>query len=300
MSATAAGAVVVVGSVNLDLVLQSRRLPQPGETVADATIVEAIGGKGANQALAAARMGAPVALVACIGDDHAGRSALRALHADGVDTTRCRIASEPTGRAAVLVDDAGRNAISVGPGANALLAPEDLDAAWPGDTRVMLTQLEIPEPAVSAAIGRARTRGVISCLNATPADRFDAVTQRPDMLVVNRPEAEELSGVTGSAGQQAGALCGRLGIDTIVVTDGPRGAAIRRGSELLVEDSHPVAVRDTTGAGDAFTGALAASLAEGVALELALRRACVAGALACTISGAAPAIPRRKQVLAAE
>jgi ribokinase len=300
VSDEASGSVVVVGSVNLDLVLRSRRLPRIGETVADATIVEAIGGKGANQALAAARMGAPVALVACVGHDAPGRAALEALHHDGIDTSLCRIVSESTGRAAVLVDQDGRNAISVGPGANGLLAPEDLlTGAWPHDTRVMLTQLEIPAAAASAAIKLARSRGVIACLNATPADRFGSVTERPDMLVVNRAEAEELGGGTGSAGQLASALAIRLGIDTVVVTDSSSGAALQSDEGLLVEGAHPVIVRDTTGAGDAFTGVLAASLAEGVAPAVALHRACVAGALACVVSGAAPAMPRRQQVLAA-
>lgn len=293
------GAVVVVGSVNLDLVLRSRSLPQAGETVADATIVEALGGKGANQALAAARMGTPVALVACVGDDPAGRAALQALQREAIDTSRCRMVSEPTGRAAVLVDHEGRNAISVGPGANALLAPEDLAGPWPQQTRLLLTQLEISAEAASAAIGLARSRGVSTCLNATPADRLHSVTETPDMLVVNRTEAEALGGGTGSAGRLAKALSLRLGIKTVVVTDGDRGAALQSGSELIVEEAHPVTVRDSTGAGDAFAGVLVASLAEGVAVGVALRRACVAGALACTAAGASPAIPSRRQVLAA-
>jgi ribokinase len=299
VSTAVPGIVGVVGSVNLDLVLRSRRLPERGETIADATIFEGLGGKGANQALAAARMGASVWLVACVGGDPAGAAALQTLRAGGVDTSACRVVSEPTGRAAVLVDDDGRNVISVGPGANGLLAPQDVGAAWPDGTTIMLTQLEIPPASVSAAISQAGRRGVSACLNVTPADRFAAVTQRPDMLVANRSEAELLSGETGTAGQLAARLGDRLGIDTVVVTDGRRGAAARRGPELLVARAPEVEVRDTTGAGDAFAGALAASLAEGVALNIALGRACVAGALACTVVGAALALPFREDVLAA-
>jgi ribokinase len=244
-------------------------------------------------------MGAPVALVACVGDDPAGRAALQALQEDAIDTSRCRIVSEPTGRAAVLVDHDGRNAISVGPGANALLVREDLAGPWPQQTRLLLTQLEIPAAAASAAISLARSRGVMTCLNATPADRFHSLTESPDMLVVNRTEAEALGGGSGSAGQLAKALSMRLGINTVVVTDSDRGAALQSGAELIVEEAHPVTVRDSTGAGDAFAGVFAASLAEGVTVRVALHRACVAGALACTISGASPAIPSRRQVLAA-
>jgi ribokinase len=163
----------------------------------------------------------------------------------------------------------------------------------------MLTQLEIPVATASAAIRLARSRGVIACVNATPADRFGFITERPDMLVVNRTEAEALGGGNGSAGQLASALATLLGIGTVVVTDSSSGAALQSGAELLVERAYPVTVRDTTGAGDAFTGVLAASLAEGTAGAVALHRACVAGALACTVSGAAPAMPDRQQVLAA-
>jgi ribokinase len=299
VSAAPSAVVLVAGSVNQDLVLRSYRLPDVGETVADATILEALGGKGANQALAAARMGASVSLAACVGDDPAGASALRTLRVDGVNTVACRVVSEPTGRAAVLVNAAGENAISVGPGANALLTPEDVEAAWPDRAAIVLTQLEIPAACVSAAIDRARERGAISCLNATPAVRLADVVAKPDMLVVNRSEAEALSGTAGTATELAKALGERLGVHTVVVTDGPRGAAALRGSELLLALAPEIAVRDTTGAGDAFAGALAASLAEEVPLSIALRRACVAGALACTVSGAAPSLPRREQVLAA-
>jgi ribokinase len=269
----------------------------PGETVADATILEALGGKGANQAIAAARMGASVSLIACVGDDPAGASALETLGAEGVDTAGCRVVAEPTGRAAVLVDAAGQNAISVGPGANAFLTPGDVESGWPDRAVIVLTQLEIPVACVSMAIERAREQGAISCLNATPANRFAEVTSKPDILIVNRSEAEELSGGTGVAAALATALCARLGVGAVVVTDGARGAAACSGSVVLLARAPECLVRDSTGAGDAFAGALAALLAEGASLGSALRRACVAGALACTIAGAVPSLPRRPEVL---
>ena len=298
MSSDSPADVLVVGSVNRDLVLRSQRLPLPGETVADATILEALGGKGANQAIAAARMGASVSLVACVGDDAAGASALRTLRTDGVNTAACRVVSAPTGRAAVLVNAAGENSISVGPGANALLTPEDVESGWRDGAAIVLTQLEIPAACVSGAIERARAQGSVSCLNATPADRLAHVVARPDILLVNRSEAEQLSGTAGAASELAGALAERLGLHTVVVTDSSHGAAARCGSEVLRARAPEIAVRDTTGAGDAFAGALAASLAAALPLGVALRRACVAGALACTVSGAVPALPWREDVVA--
>lgn len=298
MTLAPAGSVIVIGSVNLDLVLRSKRLPVPGETVADATILEALGGKGANQALAAARMGASVSVIACVGDDDAGGMALGILEAEGIDTTACRNVPEATGRAAVLIDAAGRNLISVGAGANACLSPDDVLSAWPGNARVLLTQLEIPPATASAAITRAKRQGLITCLNVTPASRFHEVKELPTILVANRNEAEELTGTSGDARQLAVALSERFGA-TAVVTDGASGAAACHTSEVLTVRAPVVKVLDTTCAGDAFAGTLAASLAENVAFDLALERACFAGAIACTVIGAEPSVPTRERVLAA-
>jgi ribokinase len=305
MSADRAG-VLVIGSVNLDLVLRSQRLPEAGETVAGAEISESLGGKGANQAVAAARMGADVALVACVGHDAPGAEALQALAAEGVAIDRCRRVAAPTGRAAVLVDARGENLISVGPGANSSLGVDDARGApwcW-----VLLTQLEIPAATVAAALALARERGVTSVLNATPAAALDEVGEVPDVLIVNRGEAVQLlrgsadGSAGGSAGELAVAVAAARGIATVVVTDGPNGAAaaVDGGSgQTIVATSPRVDVVDTTGAGDAFAGALAASLAEDVPLEQALARGCSAGALACTAVGAVPSLPRRDAVLAA-
>jgi ribokinase len=307
MSVDRAG-VLVLGSVNLDLVLRSQRLPALGETVADAQISESLGGKGANQAIAAARMGADVALIACVGDDAAGTSALVTLRGAGVDVDRCRVAGEPTGRAAVLVDAAGENLIAVGPGANAALTVGDVGSApWPSGARVLLVQLEIPAPVVDAGLALARNRGMTSCLNATPAAALDAVGEVPDVLIVNRVEAEQLIGVGSAgaartAGELAAGVARARGVATVVVTDGPHGAAatVDGGAGKTVSAVAPaVDVVDSTGAGDAFAGVLAASLAADVPLTWALALGCAAGALACTAVGAVPSLPHRDAVLAA-
>jgi ribokinase len=297
--------VTVLGSVNLDLVLRSARLPVAGETVAGAEISESLGGKGANQAIAAARMGAAVALIACLGDDAAGRAALDTFAREEIDTALCRTVSDPTGRAAVLVDTHGENLISVGTGANGRLAIDDARSPWPDATAVLLTQLEIPAATVTAGLAAARQRDVASVLNATPAERLDELAQMPDVLVVNRVEAERLSGATDGSARTARALADTLarerGIATVIVTDGGDGAAaaIDGGSgQAIVVTAPVVEVVDTTGAGDAFAGTLAALLAERVALSDALAYACTAGALACTGSGAVPSLPRRSAVLA--
>jgi ribokinase len=302
MSVDRAG-VLVLGSVNLDLVLRSQRLPAVGETVAGAQISESLGGKGANQAIAAARMEADVTLVACVGEDAAGDGALQTLRAEGIETRHCRRVADPTGRAAVLVDEHGENLISVGAGANSRVGADDLaTVTWP---EVLLAQLEIPPATVAAGLRQAHERGVTSVLNATPATALGEVGEVPDMLIVNRVEAGQVLGSDGSdasAAQLAVAVAGALGIATVVVTDGAHGAAaaVDGGSGQTVTASSPqVQVVDSTGAGDAFAGVFAAALAEDMPLAQALRRGCAAGALACTIVGAVPSLPRRRAVLAA-
>ena len=292
--------VLVLGSVNIDLVLRTDRLPRPGETVAGAEIAESLGGKGANQAIAAARMGVGVAIVACVGDDAAGRAAIATLRDEDVDVSGCRAVAAPTGRAAVLVDARGENAIVAGAGANACLRPDDVTAGWPETATVLLAQFEVPASAVGAGLALARRRGVRSVVNATPAGRLDELDGVPDVLIVNRVEAGQLGAGDGSAAQLATALARERGIATVVVTDGGAGAAaaVDGGmAEPVGADAPEVEVVDTTGAGDAFAGVLVACLAREVELPGALRCACRAGALACTRPGAVPSLPTRAAVL---
>ena len=267
--------VSVVGSINLDLVARCRRLPEPGETVSDAAFERVPGGKGANQALAAQRLGADVTLIGCVGSDSFAGEALATLTAAGVGL-RVREAEAPTGVALILVDDAGENQIVVAPGANAALGPDDV-ALEPSDA--VLCQLEVSGETVATA---ARQATGFFCLNAAPAQPVPAAALgRADLVVVNRYELDALP-------------------------EAPRLTALTLGAEgaVLLEDGEEVArarpprvdAVDGTAAGDAFTACLLVSLLEGRDSEDALRRACAAGALAASHLGAQPSLPTAAEV----
>ena len=293
-------AVAVVGSLNLDLVVRVPRLPGPGETVSGGDVFRNPGGKGANQAVAAARLGRAVAMVGCVGDDPAGRELLGSLQADGVDTERVRVVDGvPSGAAFITVNQDGENQIVVSPGANARLAAEDVDAA--GATlraaAVTLLQLEIPLEAVAAA---ARTAGGTVVLNPAPVRALpEGLLGQVHVLVPNRVELAQLAGAPAPATvEEAVGLAGRLPARAVVVTLGADGA-------LVVEDgrsSHvpAVAVRpvDTTAAGDAFCGGLADALAGGASLQDAARWAVRVAAAACMREGAQASLPTPGEVRA--
>ena len=293
------GRILVIGSYNQDTVLRVPRFPQPGETLTAISLDRFHGGKGSNQAVAAARAGAEVAIAAAIGTDEAGDGALALWAAEGIGTAAVqRTASAPTGQALILVEDAGENEIVVVAGANALLAPpaEAMDGAG-----IVLAQLETPLETTIAAFAAARARGARTLLNAAPAQALpDRLLGLTDMLVVNETEAGRLLGQGGAAAALAGLLARRLGCAEGVVTAGGQGAyrASRDGATLHVP-APPAQVVDSTGAGDAFVGAVAAALAEGLPMQAALRRGVVAGALACGRPGAVPSLPRRDAILAA-
>ncbi len=292
--------VVVVGSVNLDVIMHARRFPGVGETVTGATVLDALGGKGANQAVAAARYGAAVAMVACVGDDAAGHSALAALRAEGIDVTACRVTPDvATGRATIVVDEDGRNSIVVADGSNAALDPTDVrDAdALIAAASVVVCQLEISLETVNAALQSAKSHSVLSCLNTAPALPIGDLTAPPDVLVANRVEAEQLTDCPGARIEElAVELQRRYGSEAVVITDGERGAAGRYGVRAFAAPALPVDVKDTTGAGDAFVGALAAALAAGESMENAVAAACAVGSLATERPGAMPSLPRREEI----
>lgn len=272
----------VLGSVNLDLVARTPRLPRPGETVTGAALTRVPGGKGANQALAARRLGTDVALFAAVGADAEAGEALALLRAEGVDLSRCRVDPErPTGIALVIVDACGENQIVVAPGANAAFAPDALDfAEWDA----VICQLEAPIQTVAAA---ACAAPAFFCLNAAPVKPVpDDILRACDLLVVNELEAA--------------AFADRLALVSglVAVTFGARGAELRRGGRLVASASPP-AVRavDTTGAGDVFTAALTSALVSGQPEPEALTFACAAGALATTEVGAQTSFPRRETVI---
>jgi len=286
--------IVVVGSVNTDMVVRGDRIPAPGETVSGGTFLRADGGKGANQAVAAARLGARVTLVACVGNDELGRAAIEGLRAEGVDVDLVtRDPDRATGVALIMVDGGGENAISVAPGANSALSVDAVERARDviASADVVLAQLEVPMEAVLRAVQIAADAGVCVVLNPAPARPLpEEVYRRITLLTPNRGEAALLAGVT-----QPDAAAGRLlelGAASVVVTLGPAGALLCDASGLRTVPGFAVEAVDSTAAGDAFNGALAVASAQGLPLDEAVRRACAAGALAATVPGARPSLPR--------
>jgi ribokinase len=286
--------IAVVGSVNRDVVVAADVLPGPGETVLGTGHVEMPGGKGANQAVAAARLGARVSFVGRVGDDHAGRALIEAFAADGVDTAHLSVAgSAPTGLAVITVDAAGENAIVISPGANRLVGVSDVADAGSllRAATVTLLQLEVPVPTVTDAAGAS---GGTVILNAAPARELpDELLSAVDVMVVNTLELETL---TGSADP---ASATDLGVPVTVVTLGADGAAVVTAAGVTISPSPQVDVVDTTGAGDAFCGALAAGLDAGLSIGDSVSRAVVAGALATTAVGARSAMPTAEELDAA-
>ena len=287
--------VVVVGSANMDLVARVVRLPHPGETVSAHDYFEACGGKGANQAIAAARAGARTAFIGAVGSDAAGDTLRAAFVHDAVDVSLLATVREPTGRALIGVSDDAENLIIVVPGANHALSVDHIDAAAAllANAKVVLVQLEVRLAVVQRAVELAG-HDTIVVLNPAPASELpDDVLRHVDVITPNEHEVALLGG--------AAALVAR-GVANVVVTQGARGALlVTRDSETRIE---PFAVTpvDTTGAGDAFCGVLSARLAVagGLAeLALALRAAAVGGALATQTAGAVPSLPAWSQVAAA-
>ncbi len=277
--------VVVVGSLNQDITVEADRRPEGGETVLGRAVSTAPGGKGANQAVAAARAGARVAIVGCVGADAAGEAMRAGLRAAGVDDTSVRaLGDAPTGTALIVVDAAGENSIVVVPGANARLSAADVERAL--ETRpepLVLTQLEVPDDAVAAA---ARLAGRF-VLNASPARPLpQALLATADPLIVNAGEAAKVTGTDESDARALAAAAHAIGARSIVITLGARGACWSAPEGTVERVAPSVEVVDTTGAGDVFAGTLAARLARGADPEAALAAAVDAGAAAVGWRGA--------------
>ena len=273
--------VTVIGSVNLDIVAKAQRLPAPGETVTGAELFRFPGGKGANQALAAQRLGAAVRLVACVGEDAAADEALALLRDGGVDLAACStLPGVPTGTALIAVAPDGDNQIVVAPGANARLAPERVPAL---DSDAVICQLEVPVDTIADVAERFAG---FFCINLAPARHIDVtVLQRADLVVVNENE----SAWYGVALQACGGM--------IATTRGAGVATLERDGRLVAEARPPgVEAVVATGAGDTFTAALTVALVEGRPPQDALRFACAAGAAATTRMGAQPALPLREEL----
>ena len=290
--------VFVVGSINQDFVLKVERRPKPGETVTDAVLSTHNGGKGANQAAAAALLGADVVFLGRVGDDGFGEPLVRALAEKGVETGLLVEAPESsTGSAFITVTPDGENAITVAPGANRSLTTDDVEAARGAirEATVLVVQMEIPREAVARAVEIAHEVGTRAILNlAPPFEVPETVLQRLDPLVVNEHEAafllgEAVDGVPGALEAARRLLC--LGPASAVVTVGAEGAVFAGGEASDHVRAPEAEVVDTTGAGDAFVGALAFRLARGDSLREAVAYAVRAGAAAVTREGAQGALP---------
>ena len=298
--------VIVVGSINTDLVIRAGRLPRPGETVLGGEFYEAAGGKGANQAVAAARAARePVALVAAVGDDAYGRRALDQFRRENLDTRWIKtVAGVASGVACIMVGADGENAIAVASGANQSLSPGDIDALPDellASAAVWLTSLEIPLTTVLRGLQRAREAGLTTVLNPAPAGELRErreLLPYVDVLTPNQGEAALLTEIEGSSHHDVRASARRLqqlGCGQCVVTLGAAGCLVV-GREVTEIAGHKVTAIDATGAGDALSGVLAVGLAEGRSLVDAARWANRAAALAVTRRGAQPSLPRRDEL----
>jgi ribokinase len=294
--------VLVIGSANMDFTVAVPRLPAEGETVTGGSFYVSHGGKGANQAVAARRLGGDVRFVGCVGQDPQGDQVVEQLAAEGIPTDGVIRTEAATGVALIMVDREGRNQIAVASGANLELLPDlaKMHASLMPWAEALLLQLEIPVPSVQWALATAREHGVLSILNPAPAQPLpDTLLSLVDCLTPNSNEAEILTGIAvkgpDSASQAAQHLLAR-GVRRVIVTLGAQGALCCDGKSAIHFPAFPVDAVDTTGAGDAFNGALAVGLAVGGTWEEALPLANAAAALACTKRGAQTSFPRRANV----
>jgi ribokinase len=295
--------ITVVGSLNMDLIARTPRFPQPGETIIGDEFRTAPGGKGANQAVAAARLGAQVSMVGRVGRDAFAESLLNNLAAAGVDHTS--VIHDPeaaTGVALIAVDDAGQNSIVVASGANARLSPVDVDGAEAAiaGADALLLQLESPLETVTRAAKVARAHGVSVILNPAPARPLpDALLALVDVLIPNESETALLTGLPVGdpvEAEAAATALRELGVGTVILTLGERGALLAREDGAEYFPAFEVTPVDTTAAGDAFVGGFAVALAEGRSLAEAVQWGNGAGALATTKLGAQPSLPTRQDL----
>jgi ribokinase len=302
VNSTSSSGVLVVGSATADLTTFSDRLPKPGETILGDDFTLVLGGKGANQAVAAALAGAPVRMVACIGTDLFAGMVAEGLSSAGVDLSLLRRIPGPTGIAHIRVDGSGENDIVIVPLANSALSEEQIDEAF-ADGRpapVLLTQLEIPIPLATYALRRARESGMTTILDPAPAAHLpEDIWTLIDIVVPNESEAEFITGIPvidAASAADAGRWFVQHGVTSALITLAGAGAVLVTADAVERFAAIPVQPVDTTAAGDAFAGYLGATLALGASLETAIASAMAAGALAVTKRGASPSIPTRGEV----
>jgi len=295
--------IVVVGSSNTDMVIKLDRLPRPGETVIGGEFLTAAGGKGANQAVAAARAGGMVSFIARVGRDSLGDEAIEGFVRDRIDVSRVtRDAKAPTGAALIFVAKDGENSIAVASGANDRLTPADISRARPllERARVVLMQLETPIATVDAAARIAQANGALVILNPAPARQLPAaLLGRISLLTPNEVEAELLTGIratNASSAERAVVRLRRRGVKAVVLTLGRQGALVADERGIRRVPGFKVAAVDTTAAGDIFNGALAVGITEGRELDDAVRFANAAAAISVTRWGAQPSAPTRRAI----
>ena len=295
--------VVVIGSLNMDLVMRTPRVPVGGETLHGHEFSTLPGGKGANQAVACARLGAKVSMIGQVGNDGFGTTLRDGLAADGIDTSGVlQTSAVGTGVAMILVEDIGQNRIVLAAGANGALTPADIDAhaARIGGAAMLVLQLEVPMPVVQRAIGIAHAAGVPVLLNPGPASPLpEAVWSQIDILVPNESEATLLSGVEVSdvtSAYAAAKVFRQRGVKCVLITLGANGVAVIDDAGERHLPAHVVKAVDTTAAGDTFIGGLSAGLVEGLAMDDAVALGQRASALCVTRHGAQPSIPYRREI----
>jgi len=292
--------IIVIGSLNADLVVRAPRFPAPGETISGEDLAIIPGGKGANQALAAARQGMSVAMVGRVGNDSFGPTLIKNLKDNKVDTSGVQIDESATGTAIIVVDANGQNSIVLSPGANGKVTPADVQAISPQGADTLLLQLEIPLETVIRAASLARQNGLRVILNPAPARPLpNDLLANVDILVPNESELGILTGIpvsdADSVPSAAEALLAK-GVQTVIVTLGNQGALLVTGEQTKLIPAFDVDVVDTTAAGDAFIAGLAAALLKGKSLEEAVHFGNASGALAATKFGAQPSLPTQNEV----
>ena len=295
--------VVVIGSYNTDMTIKTKKIPNPGETVIGGFFSTGGGGKGANQAIAAARVGADVSFVARVGDDLLGKEGIKRLNEERINTSYVFRDSEvPTGVAFIVVDDNAENSIVVASGANARLSPDDIEIVNNeiSSANIVLVQLESPIESVYAAVKKAHEMGATVILNPAPAQELAKhIFQYVDIITPNVVEAEMLTGIKVSNAESLHIIVNRFfdyGIKNVIITLGSKGYFAGFSNVMEIIPSYKVTPIDTTGAGDVFSGSLAAFLAEGMNIETAARMANASASISVTRLGAQDAAPKRVEI----
>jgi ribokinase len=295
--------IVVIGSSNVDLIMKMDHLPQKGETVTDAVFMQVYGGKGANQAVAAARASGNVTFISCVGEDAYTPQMLKNYENDGIDTRFVfREKNIASGHALIMIDKNGNNIISVAPGANDLLLPEKIDLAEKilDEAAIIVMQFEIPEITIKHVIDIANKKHIPVMWNVAPAKSFDfSLIHKINILILNEIEAGFLSGITVNSETDAEKAAQKLvkeGVEKVIITLGAKGAFIVTKTEKISVPSFKVDAIDTTAAGDTFCGAFAVAIVENKSLKNALQFASAAAAISVTRMGAQPSAPVRKEI----